>query len=152
MQGYRATLSTATSTRFRVYISFYTLQIKHWRNVRREQLSCSDEHCYATVSHARGSDCHIIRYEVRATSRSCWLTCATRLMKEYKDLTSDPLQDSITAGPISEDNMLEWEALIQGPEDTPYVSNLASELSLCLIDSKEGGVFAAKLVFVRFPR
>lgn len=43
-------------------------------------------------------------------------------MKEYKDLTSDPLQDSITAGPISEDNMLEWEALIQGPEDTPYVS------------------------------
>lgn len=47
-------------------------------------------------------------------------------MKEYKDLTSDPLQDSITAGPISEDNMLEWEALIQGPEDTPYVSKLAS--------------------------
>jgi hypothetical protein len=45
-----------------------------------------------------------------------------RLMKEYRDLTADPLQDSITAGPVSEDNMLEWEALIQGPEDTPYVS------------------------------
>ncbi|RSH88794.1 ATPase of 26S proteasome regulatory subunit 4 [Saitozyma podzolica] len=53
------------------------------------------------------------------------------LMKEYRDLTADPLQDSITAGPVSEDNMLEWEALIQGPEGTPY----------------EGGVFAAKLVF-----
>ncbi len=42
-------------------------------------------------------------------------------MKEYRDLTADPLQDSITAGPMSEDNMLEWEALIQGPEGTPYV-------------------------------
>ena len=42
-------------------------------------------------------------------------------MKEYKDLTADPLQDTITAGPVSEDNMLEWEALIQGPEGTPYV-------------------------------
>ena len=46
-------------------------------------------------------------------------------MKEYKDLTADPLQDTITAGPVSEDNMLEWEALIQGPEDTPYVSDCA---------------------------
>lgn len=44
-----------------------------------------------------------------------------RLMKEYRDLTADPLQDTITAGPVSEDNMLEWEALIQGPEGTPYV-------------------------------
>lgn len=43
-------------------------------------------------------------------------------MKEYRDLTSDPLQDTITAGPVSEDNMLEWEALIQGPDGTPYVS------------------------------
>lgn len=42
-------------------------------------------------------------------------------MKEYKDLTADPLQGTITAGPVDEDNMLEWEALIQGPEGTPYV-------------------------------
>ena len=42
-------------------------------------------------------------------------------MKEYRDLTADPLQDSITAGPVSEDDMLRWEALIQGPEGTPYV-------------------------------
>ncbi|EIW68195.1 hypothetical protein TREMEDRAFT_69247 [Tremella mesenterica DSM 1558] len=58
-------------------------------------------------------------------------TATRRLMKEYRDITADPLQDSITAGPISEDNMLEWEALIQGPEGTPY----------------EGGIFSAKLIF-----
>lgn len=44
-------------------------------------------------------------------------------MKEYKDLTADPINDTLTAGPVSEDNMLEWEALIQGPEGTPYVSS-----------------------------
>lgn len=43
------------------------------------------------------------------------------LMKEYRDLTADPINDTLTAGPVSEDNMLEWEALIQGPEETPYV-------------------------------
>lgn len=42
-------------------------------------------------------------------------------MKEYRELTADPLQGTITAGPVDEDNMLEWEALIQGPEGTPYV-------------------------------
>ncbi|EKC99535.1 endopeptidase [Trichosporon asahii var. asahii CBS 8904] len=47
---------------------------------------------------------------------------------EYKDLTADPINDTLTAGPVSEDNMLEWEALIQA-------------------DDKEGGVFAAKLYF-----
>ncbi|WVW85566.1 hypothetical protein I302_107604 [Kwoniella bestiolae CBS 10118] len=50
-------------------------------------------------------------------------TATRRLMKEYRDLTADPLQDTITAGPVSEDNMLEWEALIQGPEGTPYPSD-----------------------------
>ena len=45
-------------------------------------------------------------------------------MKEYRDLTADPLQGTITAGPIDEDNMLEWEALIQGPEGTPYVCSI----------------------------
>lgn len=51
-------------------------------------------------------------------------------MKEYRDLTADPLQDTITAGPVDEDNMLEWEALIQGPEGTPYVRPLAVQCSL----------------------
>lgn len=35
------------------------------------------------------------------------------------------------AGPISEDNFFEWEALIQGPEGTCF----------------EGGVFPARLIF-----
>lgn len=45
-------------------------------------------------------------------------------MTEYKQLSTQSLEDSMfTAGPISEDNMFEWEALIQGPDDTPFVSN-----------------------------
>lgn len=39
----------------------------------------------------------------------------------------------LVAGPISEDDFFEWEALIKGPEDTPY----------------EGGIFRAKLSFPR---
>ncbi len=55
-----------------------------------------------------------------------------RLFQEYKLLTSDP-PDGITAGPVTEDDIFVWEALIQGPEGTPF----------------EGGVFPAEL---RFPR
>ncbi|KAL5383703.1 Ubiquitin-conjugating enzyme E2 7 [Paraphaeosphaeria sporulosa] len=53
-----------------------------------------------------------------------------RLFKEYRDLSSNP-PDGITAGPVTEDDMFVWEALIQGPEDTPF----------------EGGVFPAELKF-----
>ena len=42
-------------------------------------------------------------------------------MKEYKDLTNDE-DPSFTAGPIREDDFFEWEALITGPEGTPFVS------------------------------
>lgn len=41
--------------------------------------------------------------------------------------------DGITAGPISEDNFFQWEALVCGPPGTPY----------------EGGVFTAHLSFPR---
>lgn len=54
-----------------------------------------------------------------------------RLMIEYKQLTSDPETLFPAVGPISEDNYLEWEALLPGPDDTPY----------------EGGVFSARLSF-----
>lgn len=57
---------------------------------------------------------------------------AKRLFKEYKALSSDP-PEGITAGPVTEDDMFLWEALIQGPEGTPF----------------EGGVFPAEL---KFPR
>jgi ubiquitin-conjugating enzyme E2 G2 len=53
-----------------------------------------------------------------------------RLLHEYRALTTSP-PDGITAGPVDEDNYFEWEALIQGPEGTPF----------------EGGVFPAKLEF-----
>jgi ubiquitin-conjugating enzyme E2 G2 len=53
-----------------------------------------------------------------------------RLFHEYKNLSTNP-PDGITAGPISEDDMFYWEALIEGPGDTPF----------------EGGVFAAELKF-----
>ncbi|KAH7552930.1 hypothetical protein BM1_07903 [Bipolaris maydis] len=59
-------------------------------------------------------------------------TAAKRLFKEYRALSSDP-PEGITAGPVNEDDMFVWEALIQGPEGTPF----------------EGGVFPAEL---RFPK
>lgn len=59
-------------------------------------------------------------------------TAHRRLLQEYKMLTNNP-PDGITAGPVNEEDMLHWEALIQGPEGTPF----------------EGGVFPAEL---RFPK
>lgn len=53
-----------------------------------------------------------------------------RLFQEYRLLTQDP-PEGITAGPVNEDDMFVWEALIQGPEDTPF----------------EGGIFPAELKF-----
>jgi ubiquitin-conjugating enzyme E2 G2 len=57
-------------------------------------------------------------------------TAQRRLLQEYKALTNNP-PEGITAGPVSEDDLLYWEALIQGPEGTPF----------------EGGVFPAELKF-----
>ncbi|KAJ9062977.1 ubiquitin conjugating enzyme Ubc7/UbcP3 [Entomophthora muscae] len=57
-------------------------------------------------------------------------TAVKRLMTEYKELTLNA-PEGITAGPISEDNFFEWEALIAGPDDTPF----------------EGGLFSATLSF-----
>jgi ubiquitin-conjugating enzyme E2 G2 len=58
------------------------------------------------------------------------ITAQRRLLQEYKALTNNP-PEGITAGPVSEDDLLYWEALIQGPEGTPF----------------EGGVFPAELKF-----
>jgi hypothetical protein len=74
-----------------------------------------------------------------------------RLMKEYKDLTNDE-DPSFTAGPIREDDFFEWEALITGPEGTPFVSRLyirsVYRSPSASLELQEGGVFAAKLTFV----
>ena len=55
-----------------------------------------------------------------------------RLFQEYKNLLSAP-PDGITAGPLNEDDLFTWEALIQGPEETPF----------------SGGIFPASLTFPR---
>src|SRR4051812_10889810 len=54
-------------------------------------------------------------------------TAQRRLLQESRLLTNNP-PEGITAGPVSEDDLLYWEALIQGPEGTPF----------------EGGVFPAE--------
>lgn len=65
-------------------------------------------------------------------SKMASTVASKRLFTEYKSLTSSP-PEGITAGPVSEDDLFLWEALIQGPEGTPY----------------EGGIFPAEL---KFPR
>ncbi|KAI0398082.1 ubiquitin-conjugating enzyme/RWD-like protein [Xylariaceae sp. FL0594] len=57
-------------------------------------------------------------------------TAHRRLLGEYKALSTDP-PDGISAGPVNEDDMFVWEALIEGPEGTPF----------------EGGIFPAELKF-----
>jgi ubiquitin-protein ligase len=57
-------------------------------------------------------------------------TALRRLMTEHRELTiSSP--HGIQAGPASEDNYFVWDAVVIGPEDTPY----------------EHGVFMATLAF-----
>lgn len=68
-------------------------------------------------------------YQTKPMAQS---TAHRRLLQEYRALTNNP-PEGITAGPVSEDDLLYWEALIQGPEGTPF----------------EGGVFPAEL---RFPK
>lgn len=53
-----------------------------------------------------------------------------RLLAEYKQLTLNS-PEGIVAGPKSEENFFEWEALITGPEDSAF----------------EGGVFVTELIF-----
>ena len=85
------------------------------------------------------SSSHLIQPPINTTpihpaimSSSSTALATKRLFHEYKLLSQSP-PDGITAGPLSEDDLFTWEALIQGPEGTPY----------------EGGIFPAEL---KFPR
>lgn len=64
-------------------------------------------------------------------SRASSSAAIKRLTIEYRQLSTDPNSLFPAVGPISEDNYLEWEALVPGPDGTPF----------------EGGVFSARLKF-----
>ncbi|XP_065838189.1 ubiquitin-conjugating enzyme E2 G2-like [Oscarella lobularis] len=57
-------------------------------------------------------------------------TALKRLMAEYKQLTLNP-PEGIIAGPKNEENFFEWEAIIIGPDGTPF----------------DGGAFPVELIF-----
>lgn len=59
-------------------------------------------------------------------------TAQKRLLAEYKNLSTDA-PEGIVAGPRNEDDIFNWDCLIQGPDGTPF----------------EGGVFPATLTFPR---
>lgn len=65
------------------------------------------------------------------SSRGASSAAIKRLTIEYKQLSSDPTSLFPATGPIDESNYLLWEALVPGPEGTPF----------------EGGVFSARLTF-----
>ena len=74
----------------------------------------------------------LYRTPLLQTTAAMTSVASKRLFSEYKSLSMDP-PEGITAGPINEDDLFLWEALIQGPEGTPF----------------EGGIFPAEL---KFPR
>ena len=61
----------------------------------------------------------------------------------------DTLRSLLYIGPISESDFFVWEALINGPKDTPFVRSMPPFPVLSTESYQEGGVFAAKLTFVR---
>jgi ubiquitin-conjugating enzyme E2 D/E len=58
------------------------------------------------------------------------MSSAKRVLKELKDLEKNPLVNC-KAGPISDSDIMVWQAEIIGPDDTPY----------------QGGRFKLKIVF-----
>jgi len=70
------------------------------------------------------------------SSRGASSAAIKRLTIEYKQLSSDPNSLFPATGPIDESNYLVWEALVPGPEGTPF----------------EGGVFTAKLTFRTYKK
>jgi ubiquitin-conjugating enzyme E2 A len=54
-----------------------------------------------------------------------------RLLKDLIQIQSLTLQDGVTATPLNESNLFEWQAIIIGPDDTPYEGGIYElELSI----------------------
>jgi ubiquitin-protein ligase len=47
-----------------------------------------------------------------------------RLLKDLKQIQSLTLADGVTAAPINGTNLFEWQAMITGPDQTPYEGGL----------------------------
>jgi ubiquitin-conjugating enzyme E2 A len=58
-------------------------------------------------------------------------TAKKRLLKDLIQIQSLTLQDGVTAAPLNETNLFEWQAMITGPDDTPYEGGLY-ELNLSI--------------------
>jgi len=63
------------------------------------------------------------KYNRTTGQRSKRMTAQRRLMSEYKALLKDG-PHGISAGPLDEHNFLEWEFLLEGPQDTPFEGGL----------------------------
>ncbi|EYE91308.1 putative ubiquitin conjugating enzyme (UbcJ) [Aspergillus glaucus CBS 516.65] len=49
-----------------------------------------------------------------------------RLLREFKDYTKSPNEALLHLGPIDEDDLLHWEAVLKGVKGTPYEGGLWS--------------------------
>lgn len=49
-----------------------------------------------------------------------------RLLRELKDYTNSPNEALLHLGPVDEDDLLHWEAVLKGVPGTPYESTLPS--------------------------
>ncbi|KAF9887721.1 hypothetical protein FE257_009674 [Aspergillus nanangensis] len=57
-----------------------------------------------------------------------------RLLKEMKQYTDNPNEVLLHLGPVDEDNLLHWEAVLKGVDGTPYEGGLWS-LDITLPDN-----------------
>jgi len=60
------------------------------------------------------------------------MTTLKRLKNEYKKLQKDPVCNC-SASPVSKANIMDWQAIIMGPDETPY----------------EGGIFKLDINFTK---
>jgi ubiquitin-conjugating enzyme E2 A len=60
---------------------------------------------------------------IYSTSDDCKIA-KKRLLKDLLQIQSLTVQDGVTAAPFTESNLFEWQAIITGPDDTPYEGGL----------------------------